>query len=359
MKLEARRVAPFLRDPGACRAVLLFGPDAGLVRERADALVRSVAGDACDPFRITELDRDHLAGLPGEMAALSLGGGRRVIRLRDATDAAWPAVQRGLDGPGTALLVMEAGELTPRSRLRVLAERSDEAVALPCYLDEGRTLRESIRTILAARQLAISPNALDWLCTHLGPDRAAREAGVEKLSLFAESGQQLDVPDVVSVVASLAGLKLDDALFGATAGDAGATDRAVAISLSEGMAPVAVLRAALLHLHRLQQARVSVSRGVSPMDAAKAARPPVFFNRVAAFVTALEVWSPEALAQSCSSVWDAERICKQTGAPAEALCRQVLFEVAVAASHAREVAVSGVADRSNHRPPRFPNPRSG
>ena len=38
MKLPATRVAAFLRrsDPGF-RAVLFYGPDAGLVRERADA----------------------------------------------------------------------------------------------------------------------------------------------------------------------------------------------------------------------------------------------------------------------------------------------------------------------------------
>ena len=49
------------------RAVLLYGPDAGLVRERADGLVRGVAGDLGDPFRVTELSPDEIAKEPARL----------------------------------------------------------------------------------------------------------------------------------------------------------------------------------------------------------------------------------------------------------------------------------------------------
>ena len=44
MKLDARRIPAFLADPGSARGVLLYGPDTGLVRERAEGLVRLAAG---------------------------------------------------------------------------------------------------------------------------------------------------------------------------------------------------------------------------------------------------------------------------------------------------------------------------
>ncbi|MDT8266633.1 DNA polymerase III subunit delta, partial [Roseomonas sp. DSM 102946] len=88
-KIEARRVAAFLRDPGAARLVLLYGDDPGLVRERSDALLRAVVGGD-DPFRVAELARDQAqrgGALAGEAAALAMTGGRRFVRVRDATDA--------------------------------------------------------------------------------------------------------------------------------------------------------------------------------------------------------------------------------------------------------------------------------
>jgi DNA polymerase-3 subunit delta len=44
--------------------VLIFGPDAGLVRERAEALVRASVDDPGDPFQLARLDGDDLAGEP-------------------------------------------------------------------------------------------------------------------------------------------------------------------------------------------------------------------------------------------------------------------------------------------------------
>src|SRR5262249_16375404 len=85
VKLPPARVARFRGRPDrARRAVLLYGPDTGLVRERADILARTVCPDLKDPFRVTDLNGSGLvadpARLADEAAQMSLIGGRRVIR---------------------------------------------------------------------------------------------------------------------------------------------------------------------------------------------------------------------------------------------------------------------------------------
>src|SRR5271170_189869 len=131
LKIDARRVAAFLRDPGSCRVVLLFGEDTGLIRERADALVRAVAGALDDPFRVAELAREDIGTLPAEAASLSLTGGRRVVRVREAGEAALAPVQAVLAGPGPALVVLEgAAGLPARSRLRAALEAAADGAAI-------------------------------------------------------------------------------------------------------------------------------------------------------------------------------------------------------------------------------------
>ena len=98
--------------------------------------------------------------------------------------------------------------------------------------------------------------------------------------------------------------------------------------MAEGAAAVGVLRAALLHLQRLQRARAAMALGASAGEAAKAARPPVFFRREADFVQALRLWSEDALQSLCGRVWEAERACKRTGSPADTLCRSVVLGIA-------------------------------
>ena len=116
-------MAAFLRDPGPCRVVLLYGEDHGMIRDRAAALVRAVAGSLDDPFLVAELAREDIAALAAEAASLPLTGGRRVVRLREATDAATDAVAAVLKGAAPALVVLEAPGLATRSRLRTSARR--------------------------------------------------------------------------------------------------------------------------------------------------------------------------------------------------------------------------------------------
>src|SRR5947209_11687995 len=92
MRLAPARIAAFLQRPDPeIRAVLLYGPDEGLVRERAEAVARSVCSDLKDPFRVADLTGAGLAADPArladEAAQLSLIGGRRIVRVRGAGDA--------------------------------------------------------------------------------------------------------------------------------------------------------------------------------------------------------------------------------------------------------------------------------
>ena len=77
--------------------MLLHGEDAGLIRRRAEELAGAVLDGPDDPFRLVWLNRDEIARLPEEASALSLIGGRRVVRVREASDAALPAVRAAAD----------------------------------------------------------------------------------------------------------------------------------------------------------------------------------------------------------------------------------------------------------------------
>ena len=328
MKLDARAAAAALGNPASYRAVLLHGPDAGLVRERGGALVRAVLGAGDDPFRLAEFDREGFPRIPEEMAALALTGGRRVVRVRDADDRAASAVTAALNGRGEALLVLEAGELPARSKLRALIERAQDAAAIGCYPEEGRALSQTIRARLEARGVGISGEALDWLTGRLGADRMASAAEIEKLALYAGPGGRIEIADALASTGDLAGLSLDDALFAATAGDLARADRALEQALAEGAAPVGVIRAALLHLQRLHRARAAMAAGVTEAEAMRRLRPPVFIRRAGAFAQALRLWPESTLAAALASLFETERACKHTGTPAETLCRNAIAALA-------------------------------
>jgi DNA polymerase-3 subunit delta len=269
------------------------------------------------------------------MATLSLTGGRRVVRVRDVGDTAVGPVQAALAGPGEALLVLEAPGLPTRSKLRGLIEKLEDAVSIACYPAEGRALEQTIREVLSELRVGVEEEALAWLTGQLGADQAVTVSEVEKLALFVGPGGRVDIAAARECVGDLAGLSLEDALFAATAGEVAAADRALELALAEGAAAVQVVRAGLMHVQRLQRARETMTGGASVGEAVRSVRPPLFFRRQPAFSQALALWTPTALDWAATRFWEAERACKQTGAPDQTIARNAVAGVAQRAAARR------------------------
>ncbi len=349
MKIEAKRADAFVRAPdGAARAVLVYGPDTGLVRERARALVAGAAGEVSDPFRVAELTGGALASDPARLAdeaqAISLTGGRRAVWVREATDALAGLFESFLaDAPGDALVVVEGGDLSPRAKLRALFERAANAAAVPCYVDEGQALSTVIATTLRERGLAVAPDALAYLSTRLGGDRMAIRSEIEKLALYCLNETEVALDDAELCVGDSAEMTLEDLAYAAAGGEQHALARALARVAAEGTSPVTVLRAAARHFQRLHFAKAMMAGGADMGRAIGALRPKPFFKREAPFRAQLGRWPLPALADALDSLAAAEADCKTTGLPAEAICERTLVALCARAARAASGTVTGRA----------------
>jgi len=352
VKLPAGRVDGFLRRPDPnIRAVLLYGPDAGLVRERANALGHTASPDLHDPFRVADLTGAALstdpARLHDEAAQISLmGGGQRLVRVRDIGDGQSTLFSRFLaDPPGGALVVAEAADLPARSTLRRAFEDAASAVAIGCYPDGARDLAEVVRETLAVHRVTASRDATDFLVGHLGSDRLVTRAELEKLTLYAGDGGRIELADAQLSVADSAALSLDDAVFAAAEGNTDALDRSLRRVFEEGESPVTVIRAVLRHLQRLHGLSLRVAAGEPADTVLRGARPPIFFKQQDNFRRQLSFWSEPPLRRQLDALVTAEAQLKTTGMPAETICRAVLFAIAAAAKP--QLARNSASSRSS------------
>lgn len=333
-KLEPRRVAAFLADPPAtCRVVLLHGDDSGLVRERAEALVLAVAGSRDDPFRVADMMREAAAAkgaLAAEATAQALTGGRRVVRVRDATDGLLTGVKEALEARTDSLIVLEGGEMPARSRLRAALEAEPRAAVIACYRERGAELASSIGRMLAEEGVQADPSALDWLAQRLGEDRMLLRREVEKLATYAGGrGGRIGEEDAVACVTEGTTLDLDEALTAATAGRAAQADAALEAALADGAHPAQVLRAALRHVQRLHQAALAVP-AVGVSEALAGLRPPVFFRHRPGFEAALRLWPASALEAAAAALLEAEKRTRTSALKGaeEALTRAAIMQLA-------------------------------
>jgi DNA polymerase III subunit delta len=318
------------RPPSELVAALVFGPDQGLVRERAEKLVKSVVSDLGDPFRVSELDDALLSNDPArladEAAALSMMGGRRVVRVRNAGNGLAKLFEAFLESPGgDALIVVEAGDLAKSSALRSAFEDAEKAAAIACYADGARDIAEVVRETLKAEGLSIASDALDEAVAALGSDRGVTRREIEKLALYAHGQGRVMIEDVRAVVGDESEARTEEVCDAAGEGDMARLDRALERLWIAGTSPVGVLRAGLSHFQRLAMVK---SQPGGADTAIKRLRPPVHFKREASFKAQVQRWSEANLNEVLELLLDTEALCKTTGVPGEAACGRALFNVA-------------------------------
>ena len=337
MKLTGRHVSNFLERPDpAVLAVLVYGPDGGLVRERLQALAVTVVEDLADPFRVVELSASELsrdpARLADEAAAIALTGGRRVVMVRGAGDGQAGTLRGFLDAPmGDALVLVEGGDLGPRSSLRGVFEKAKNAAALPCYRDEPQQIETLVDAVLGAAGLSISAEARAYLAANLGADRGVSRRELEKLVLYKGADGTVSLEDAEASVGDSAALDLDDVAFAVAAGDVAGLERSLTKALLEGSNPVAALRAVARHYQRLQRAGAACEQGKSIKEAIESLRPPVFFRHRPVFQDHLAKWPLGRIGAALEILTDGELGCKSTGVPSEAVCRATLLRLAALA----------------------------
>jgi DNA polymerase-3 subunit delta len=104
--LKAAEIDAFVARPDPARPIaLIFGPDAGLVRERAEAIIRKAVDDPQDPFSLARIDGDALAEEPcrlvEEAHTIPLFGGRRAVWVRAGSRNFVAAVEALIAAPPT------------------------------------------------------------------------------------------------------------------------------------------------------------------------------------------------------------------------------------------------------------------
>ena len=333
--LRGRDVDAFLARPDPGRPIiLLYGPDAGLVRERADALLASAVDDPTDPFSLVRLDGDELAAEPSrlvdEALTVPLFGGRRAIRVRTGSRSFASGVETLADTPvKDCRIVIEAGDLRPDHLLRKACERAKTAVAIGCYPDGERDLAKLIDDELRLAKLRIAPDARAALTALLGGDRQASRNELRKLTLFAHGEGEVTLDHVMTVVADASELKLDPIVDGAFAGRPELVETEFAKAMVAGTYPGLIIASAQRQAAWLHKSALSLGEGAPLSSLLEGGYPRLHFSRKPMVEIALRNLSVGRLAASIEQLATAALEMRKQTALAAVIAQRALLAIAV------------------------------
>jgi len=284
--------------PPEVRAAVIYGRDRAIVRERANALAARIVPRPDDPFDVAVVTEGDIDGEPArlydELSALSLMGGRRLVRLRlddkasvDRTAA--EALKAHLDGQlnPDAFFLVEAGGLGRDSTLRKEAEKATGSAVIPCYEDEAGDVARMIREGLAKDKVGLTNEALELLRNRLPHERGVARQEIERLAQ------------------AQAGLRR---------------------AAQEGEGGPAAVRAMSFHLGRLRRTLTLIKSGAGAQEAAKASG--VFWKNEKEFLRQVRAWTLPLIDDVQADLLAADRACKTSGAPDQLIAERLALTIA-------------------------------
>jgi DNA polymerase-3 subunit delta len=330
--IKAADVDTFVARPDPARpVVLVFGPDAGLVSERANALVKASVDDVNDPFALARLEAEDLAAEPSrlveEAQTIPLFGGRRAVWVKAGSRNIAPAVEALLALPKIECrVVIEAGDLRRNAPLRALCEKAKNAAALPCYADDERARTRLIDDEMREAGLKLAPDARAMLIPLLGGDRQASRNEIAKLALYARGRDLVGVDDVAAVVSDASALALDDIVDATFAGRPAELETQLAKARLAGTAAGSILFAVQRQVAQLHKWRTAIEAGSGfSLDAVQ---PPVNFRRKDAIAAALRLWSAARLLVAMTELADAVLQSRRNADLADTIAERALLAIA-------------------------------
>lgn len=340
MDIKPASAKSFIAKPDpAVQVFVFYGSDEGLIREWSERLARQVVEDPQDPFRLADLDGAAVNSDPSvlydEAAAMSFGGGQRVVRVRRLSGRMADAVVDFIKTPtGDARVLMEAAGANKTNALVKAAIGSQSAAAVPCYHDESRSLRDLVSEALSANGMSPGPGVVDYICDHAGSDRALTRREIEKLALFVGAepdGEKkaVTIESVQEVVGDTALLTIDslvDAVFDGRLPD---VERSLHRVRREGIAGGTVLRAAATHTTRILRFQSHMNAGLDKNAANRKLRPPVHFTRLDSLTRHARLRT-SLLNAILDRIAEGERLSRTTGMPETTVCARVLSGIASA-----------------------------
>ncbi|MEL7428379.1 MAG: DNA polymerase III subunit delta [Pseudomonadota bacterium] len=336
---KAQDINSFLANPKFDRKViLLFGPDQGLVSERAAVLATKSGVDLADPFCVIRLDADEAAAdsarISDEAHTVAMFGGKRLIWIsgttrRDLGKAIKPVLATP---PDDAIILIEAGDLKKNSGLRGLLERSKEALCIPCYQDADAALDQLINEELVAHGIKVDAAVRTELKSLLGDNRMVSRGELAKLALYTHSKDTVTIADVRDIVGDAARMVIDEIVDATATGDTGRLQEKLPRAMEADHSPDMLMLAMLRHFQMLQAMRSRMDTQRQPATAViGSARPPIHFTRRDTITRALSIWPVDRISRALARLDKAMLDCRRTAGLGASLAGTTLLAMALEA----------------------------
>ncbi len=284
---------------------LLYGKNEGLKSECINEIVKKNDGKV---FNYDEIQiKDEVETFYENILSGSLFENNKIIIINRSTDKIYPVIQDLIERNITNIkIIINAGILETRSKLRSLFEKNKELICIPTYSDNNDTLRRLATTLFKKENISISQQNINLIVEKCNGDRGNLKNEIEKIKNFLKSKKIISPEEILKLINSKENYELSELINNCLAKNKNKTINILNENNYNSEDCIIILRAFLSKAKRILNLAVNFERNQDINETINSAKPPIFWKDKEIIKVQLNKWKPKEIKELIKNINDIE-----------------------------------------------------
>ena len=289
---------------------LLYGKNEGLKKDCVNEILKKNDGKV---FSYEEKQiKDETESFYENILSGSLFESNKIFIINRASDKIFETIQDLIDRKIKNIkIIINAGILETRSKLRSLFEKNKDLVCVPTYPDNNNTLTKLTAFFFKKENIAISQQNINMIVDKCNGDRNNLNNELDKIKNYTLSKKKISAQEIFRLINLSENHELSELIDSCLAKNKSKTINILNENNYNAEDSIVILRTFLSKAKRILKLAIQLNQNKDINKTINSAKPPIFWKEKEILRVQLEKWKPNKIEDLIKDLNDIELKIKQ------------------------------------------------
>ena len=280
---------------------LLYGKNEGLKDECINEILKKKKGNV---FNYDENQiKDQVESFYENLLSGSLFDSAKIILINRASDKIYSLIQDLIErNINNTKIIINAGALDARSKLRSLFEKNKDLVCIPTYPDNNNTLIKLTSTFLRKENISISQQNMNLIVEKCNGDRNNLKNELYKIKNFAKEKKKVSSQEIIKLVNLSENFGLSEVIDNCLAKNQNRIINILNENNYNTEDYIIILRTFLAKAKKILKLAIQLEQNKDINKTINSAKPPIFWKDKDIVKVQLSKWRPKKIKELIESI---------------------------------------------------------
>ena len=284
---------------------LLYGKNEGLKSECINEILKK---NDSKIFNYDEIQiKDKIESFYENVLSDSLFERNKIILINRASDKIFEIIQDLIErNIKNIKIIINAGVLETRSKLRSLFEKNKNLICVPTYPDNNNTLRELASDFFRKENISISPQNINLIVDKCNEDRHNLKNEIGKIKNFAKNKKKISTEEILKLINLTENYGLSQLIDNSLAKNKNKIINILNDNNYGAEDCILILRTFLSKAKKILKLSIKLEQNRDINKTINEAKPPIFWKDKEIVKVQLQKWKPQRIEKLISKINDIE-----------------------------------------------------